>query len=170
MPLSMYEVTVPVFVRLLTGLSAVLDKAASFAAERKIKPAALITARLYPDMYSLDEQVRSACNFPIRSGARLSGLPIPTFDGKEATFDDLRARIAWTIAFITGIDRAKIDGTEAKEIVFPAGDSEKRMSGKDYVLTFAIPHFYFHVATAYDILRHNGVPLVKDDYIGPDPR
>lgn len=170
MPLSMYEATVPVYVRLLTALNDILDKAAAHAAANKIKPAALLNARLYPDMYSLDEQVRSACNFPIRNCARLSGTPIPTFDGKDASFDDLKARVAWTLAFVKGIDRAKIDGSEAKEIVFPTGDTERRLSGKDYSFGFAMPNFYFHLTTAYDILRHNGVPLVKDDFLGRDPR
>jgi hypothetical protein len=165
----MYQATVPVYARLLTALSTILDKGEAYAKAKKVDPAVLITSRLYPDMFSLAEQVRATCNYPVRSGARLAGLPIPTFDGKDATFDDLRARIAWTIAFITGIDRAKIDGTDEKEIVFPSGDTQRKMSGRDYILAFAMPHFYFHLTTAYDILRHNGVPLVKDDYIGPDP-
>ena len=114
--------------------------------------------------------MRATCNYSRTLGARFdAGLPIPTFDGRDATFDDLRARIAWTIAFIKGIDPAKIDGTDEKEIVFPSGDTQRKMSGKDYILTFAMPHFYFHLTTVYDILRHNGVPLVKDDYIGPEP-
>jgi len=163
----MYQATVPVYVRLLTLLSAILDKAAAHAAAKKIDPAVLLTARLYPDMWSLAEQVRAATNFPVRSSARFAGLPIPQFDGKDASFEDLKARIAWTIAFITGIDPAKIDGTEDKEIVFPSGDTQRKMSGKDYLLIFTLPNFYFHLTTAYDILRHNGVPIGKDDFMGP---
>ena len=166
MPLSMYQATVPVYVRRLTALSAILDKAAAYTAAKKVDPAVLITARLYPDMWSLADQVRAAANYPIRSVARTAGVPIPQFDGKDATFDDLKARLAWAIAFVKSVEPAKIEGTEEKEIVFPAGDTEVKMSARDYLLTFTLPHFYFHVTTAYDILRHNGVPLVKDDYMG----
>ena len=161
MPLSAYDATVPVYTRLLTLLTAILDKAAAHAAAKKVDPAVLITARLYPDMWSVAEQVRATCNYVVRGTARLAGVPIPTFDGKDATFDDLKARIAWAMAHIKGLDPKAFVGVEDRTIVFPSGDTERRMSGSDYLLTFSLPNFYFHLTTAYDILRHNGVPLVK---------
>ena len=93
---------------------------------------------------------------------------IPEYDGKDDTFDDLKARIAWAIAFIEGIDAAAIDGTEEKPITFPIGSQSRTLSGQQYLLNFSLPNFYFHVTTAYDILRHKGVPLGKLDFIGDD--
>ncbi len=168
MPLSTYQASVPVYVRMLKALGGVLDKAAAHAEASKIEPEELITARLFPDMWSLAEQVRAAASFPVRSSARLAGLPIPEYDGKDDTFDDLKARIAWAIAFIEGIDAAAIDGTEEKPITFPIGSQSRTLSGQQYLLNFSLPNFYFHVTTAYDILRHKGVPLGKLDFIGDD--
>jgi hypothetical protein len=117
-------------------------------------------------MWSVSEQVRAACNHATRGPARLTGTPPPAFDGKDATFEDLKARIAWAIAFAEGIPQSGFDGAEDREIVFPTGDEERRLTGRDYLLGFSMPNFYFHVTTAYDILRHNGVPLEKDDFVG----
>ena len=166
MPLSMYQATVPVYVRLLAALSSTLDKAAAHAAAKKVDPAVFITARLYPDMWSLAEQVRAATGHMVRGTSRLAGVPIPTFDGKEATFDDLKARIAWTTAHLKGLDEKALADAAEKTIVFPAGDKERRMSGADYLLVFSLPNVYFHLTTAYAILRHNGVPISKDDFTG----
>jgi hypothetical protein len=166
MPLTMYQASVPVYGRLLRNLAGILDKAAAHAAAKKIDPAILMSARLYPTMWSVAEQVRAACNHATRGPARLTGTPPPAFDGKDATFDDLKARIAWAIAFAEGIPESAFEGAEDREIVFPTGDTERRLSGRDYLLGFSMPNFYFHVTTAYDILRHNGVPLKKDDFIG----
>ena len=166
MPLSMYQATVPVYVRLLAALSSTLDKAAAHAAAKKVDPAVFITARLYPDMWSLAEQVRAATGHMVRGTSRLAGVPIPTFDGKEATFDDLKARIAWTTAHLKGLDEKALADAAEKTIVFPAGDAERRMSGADYLLVFSLPNVYFHLTTAYAILRHNGVPISKDDFTG----
>lgn len=166
MSLSAYDVTVPVYRRLLATLTATLDKAAAYAAEKKVDPAVLITARLYPDMWSVAEQVRATCNHAIRGTARLAGVPIPAFEGKDATFADLKARVAFTVAHLDGIDAKAMAEGDTRTIVFPAGDSERRMTGADYLLTFSLPNFYFHLTTVYDILRHNGVPLVKEDFIG----
>ena len=166
MPFSVYDATVPVYTRLLTFMATNLDKAAAYATAKKVDPAVLITARLYPDMWSVAEQVRATCSHVVRGTARLAGVPIPTFDGKDASFDDLKARIAWAIAHIKGLDPKAFAGVEDRTIVFPSGDTERRMSGSEYLLTFSLPNFYFHLTTVYDILRHNGVPLVKDDFMG----
>ena len=166
MPLSMYDASAPIFVRMLDHLSNVLDKAVAHAKTAKIDPAELLTARLFPDMWSLAEQVRAACNFPVRATGRLSGLAMPQFDAKDDSFAGLKERIASVIAFVKTADRASIDGTEQKEIVFPTGDTQRVMSGQDYLLKFALPNFYFHLTAAYAILRHKGVPLVKEDYLG----
>jgi hypothetical protein len=168
MAFTIYDASIPVYVRLLTALSANLDKAAAHAAERKIKPEALITARLYPDMFSLAEQVRAACNHAVRGGARLTGTAVPSFDGKDETFADLKARIDWALSFVTGLARDQFAGAEEREVVFPAGNAERRLSGRDYLLAFSMPNFMFHATTAYDILRHNGVPLHKANFLGSE--
>lgn len=166
MPLTIYQAAVPVYARLLRNLSGILDKAAADAADRKIDPAILIAARLYPDMWSLAGQVRAACNHATRGPARLAGIAPPAFDGKDSTFDELKARIAWAVAFVEGIPESAFDDAEDREIVFPAGDVQRKLTGRDYLLGFSMPNFYFHVTTAYDILRHNGVAVTKDDFVG----
>jgi hypothetical protein len=166
MSLSMYELSVPVFVRVLTHLSNILNKAEAHAKATSTDPAELLTFRLYPDMWSLAEQVRAACNFPVRASGRLSGSAMPQFDGKDDSFEALRQRIAFTLKFVESVPRAAFDGSENKEIIFPTGDTERRLSGQDYLFKFAMPNFYFHVTTAYDILRHKGVKLEKEDYLG----
>ena len=166
MSLSMYDASVPMFERMLTQLSNVLDKGVAHAKAAKIDSSELLTARLSPDMWSLAEQVRAACNFPVRATGRLSGLAMPQFDGLDDSFAGLKERIALVIKFVKTANRASIDGTEQKEIVFPTGDTQRVMSGQDYLLKFALPNFYFHLTAAYAILRHKGVPLVKEDYLG----
>lgn len=165
MPLTMYDACVPPYVRIMEALSGILDKAAAHAAEKKIEPAILITARLYPDMWSTAEQVRAVCNHGTRGPARLTGMQPPKYEGSDDGFDGLKARLAWAVAFTEGIAPAAFEGAESREIVFPAGDSERRLSGRDYLFGFSMPNFLFHATTAYDILRHNGVPLDKDDFI-----
>lgn len=164
--LSMYQASVPVYVRILSALSGTLDKAEAHARNQGYDPVVLLAARLYPDMWSLAEQVRAACNHATRGPARLTGTPPPSFEGRDESFGGLRERIAWAIAFAKGLKETAFDGAETRELIFPAGDAERRMSGRDYLLTFSMPNFYFHATTAYDILRHNGVPLEKDDFIG----
>jgi uncharacterized protein len=166
MPLSMYELSVPVFVRMLNHLSNILDKAEAHAKANSMNPAELLTFRFYPDMWTLAEQVRAACNFPVRAAGRLSGSAMPQFDGKDDSFESLRQRIAFTVKFVESVPRAAFEGSEAKEIVFPTGDTERRLSGQDYLFKFALPNFYFHLTTAYAILRHKGVKLEKRDYLG----
>lgn len=163
---SAYDATVPQYLRLLSALAGSLDKAATFAAEKKFDPSILVSSRLYPDMYSLAEQVRAACSHMVRGTSRLAGVPIPTFEGSDATLADLKARIVWVEDHLRGLDKAAFAGADEKEIVFPAGDKERRLTGAVYLVAFSLPNVYFHLTAAYAILRHNGVPLGKDDFMG----
>jgi hypothetical protein len=167
MPLSMYGASVPAFVRTLTALSNVLDKAAAHCAAKKIDPSVLLTARLYPDMFPLTRQVQVASDFAKNAVARLSGVEQPKFADEEKTFDELRARIAKTLDIVRSMKPQQIDGSEEKEITFPVAGQPTTFKGEAYLVGFALPNFYFHAATAYDILRHNGVELGKRDFMGP---
>ena len=166
MPLSIYQVSVPIFVQLLTSLSAVLDKGVAHAEAHKIEPSVLLTMRLYPDMYSLTRQVQQATSHPVRISAALTGTTPLELPNTETTFPELQARIAKTIVFIETIKPEQVDGCEEKNIHLKLGTREVDWKGMQYLLGFALPNFYFHVATAYDILRHNGVEIGKRDYIG----
>ncbi len=166
MPFSIYQATVPVYDRLLTTLIALIDKAAAHAAAARVDPSVYLTARLYPDMWSFTQQIRAVCNHAIRGTARLANVPIPTFEGADASFDDLKARVAHALAHVRSLNESAFADAPEREIVFPAGNEQIRLSGADYLLLFSLPNFYFHLTTAYDILRHNGVPLVKEDYMG----
>lgn len=167
MTLSMYQASVPVFKQMLGGLSGVLAKAEAHATARNITPAALLQARLYPDMFPLLRQVQVACDFAKSVSARIAGVEVPGFEDKEESFADLQARIAKTLAFLDGLSAAQIDGSEARQIVTQAGTpKEKIFSGQSYLLNYGLPHFFFHTTTAYAILRHSGVEIGKKDYIG----
>ena len=166
MPLSMYQASIPVFTRLLTALDAILDKAMAHAEAKKIIPDALLTARLYPDMFPFTQQVQLATDFAKGPASRLAGVEIPKYVDEEKTFPELKARIAKTIAYLKTIKPEQIDGSEEREITFSAGGNPMTLTGTSYLLGVATPNFYFHVATAYDILRHNGVELGKRDFIG----
>jgi hypothetical protein len=166
MTLSIAQASVPVYTRRLEALSKILDKASAYATARKIDPAALIQARLYPDMLPLARQVQIACGHAVRGSARLSGVEPISLDDKPGSFDDLKALIAKALAFVKGADTKKMEGAEARDITFPAGDKKMTLKGADYLLHFSMPHFYFHVTTAYDILRHNGLEIGKDDFMG----
>ena len=165
MPFSPYDVTLPVYRGLITTFEASLEKAAAFAAEKDFDLSVLLAARLYPNMYSLAEQVFAFTNHMVRGTARLAGVPVPKYEAAQATIEDIKARIAWTRAHLDGLDAGQFAGADEKTIVFPAGDSERRMTGSDYLLRFSLPNVYFHISMAYAILRHNGVPLVKDDFM-----
>jgi hypothetical protein len=167
MPISLYEFTVPVWVRLLTQFERTLDKAEAHAAEKKIDPPALITARLFPDMWNFARQVNAVANHATRGAARLAGIEPPSFDGRDETFADLKARVVWARQFVEGIDRAAIEAGAERQVTYPAGGTTRTTTGADYLLGFSLPNFYFHLTTAYDILRHNGVPLRKPDFTGP---
>ena len=166
MAISMYRASVPVFVQMLNALAGVLKKADAHAQAKKIDPAALLTARLYPDMFALIKQVQIACDFAKGCSARLAGAEIPKYDDTEASFADLDARIAKTVAFLGTLSAAKIDGSEDKPIALTIGKQALNFDGLTYLLNFTLPNFYFHLSTAYDILRHNGVELGKRDFMG----
>jgi len=166
MGISMYQASAPRFLAMLGNLSAILDKAQAYAEQKKLDPATLPACRLYPDMLSLARQVQVACDNAKGAVARLAGAENPRHEDVEKTLPELQARIARTMEFIRGFTAAQIDGSEEREIVLKLGKSEQRWRGMQYLLGFALPNFYFHVVTAYDILRHSGVELGKRDYIG----
>ena len=166
MSLSMYDASVPVITQMLASLSDVLAKAEAHALDHKIDPNALLQARLFPDMFPLTRQVQIACDFGKSIPSRLAGLDVPAYEDSEQTFADLQARIAKTLDFVESIKADKIDGSETREVVLKMRAGELRLKGLDYLLSHAYPNFYFHVTTAYNILRHNGVELGKKDFVG----
>ena len=166
MAISMYQASVPVFVKTLGNLSAILDKAASFAAGKKIDPSVLLAYRLAPDMLSLTRQVQIAADHAKRGPARLAGMEAPVYEDNEASFADLKARIDKTIAFVNTLKQGQIDGSETREITLKIGGNSQTLSGQAYLLHNALPNFFFHVTTAYAILRHCGVEVGKKDFIG----
>jgi hypothetical protein len=167
MAISMYAASVPVFKHILGTLSVVLDKAEAHATAKKIEPGALLQARLFPDMFTMRRQVLIATDFAKGTSARLAGVDIPKYEDSEQTFGELKARIAKTVAFISTLSASQIDGSEERDIRTQVGQETRHFKGQHYLLHYALPNFYFHVTTAYDILRHNGVELSKRDYIGP---
>ena len=167
MTVSLYTASVPVFKQLLGGLDDVLGKAQAHAIEKKIEPGALTQARLFPDMFPLSKQVQIACDFARGVTARLAGADVPSYEDKELTFDELRALIGKTLVFVAGFDEARFDGSAQREIVLrPGTPKEKRFSGDRYLLNYGLPQFFFHVTTAYALLRHNGIEIGKRDYMG----
>jgi len=166
MAISMYQASAPRFANTLNNLAAILDKADVHCVERKIDPGVLCGARLYPDMLPLTRQITIACDTAKGAVARLAGVEIPKHEDTETTFAELKARIAKTVAFIGTVKAAQVDGSEDKAIVLKLRAGEQSFKGLQYLLGFAWPNFYFHVTTAYGILRHNGVELGKRDYIG----
>ena len=169
MSLSMHEASVPVFVRALRNLSAILHKAASHAEARTIDPAVLLAARLYPDMLPLTRQVQIACDNAKGPAARLAGVDRPVHDDVETTFDELQQRITRTIAFLESIPAASFEGSGQRKIVLNLRGKDVEFVGAPYLLHFALPNFFFHVTTAYAILRHSGVEIGKADFIGGLP-
>ncbi len=167
MTISMYQASVPVFVRMLNNLSAILDKAAHHAAQRKIEPGVLLNTRLFPDMFPLLRQVQLAADFAKGTAARLAGAEVPKFADTEASFEDLKARIAKTIDFVKSFKPAQIDGSEERDITIPIAGQPHRFKGQAYLLHQAMPNFYFHATTTYAILRHCGVEVGKRDFLGP---
>ncbi len=166
MTISMYQASVPRFVNILGNLSAILDKAQAHVDAKKLDGATLTTYRLFPDMLPMTTQVLIACDAAKGVVARLAGVDIPVYEDTEKTLADLKARIAKTVAFIKSVTPAQIDGTEDKEIVIKRGDKETRYTGMQFLLGHAIPNFYFHVTTTYNILRHNGIEIGKRDFLG----
>ena len=166
MTISMYQASAPRFANTLKNLAAILDKAQAHAEARKIDPEVLTAARLYPDMFALARQIQTACDTAKGAVARLAGAEVPKHEDFEKTIPELKARIEKTLAFIGTFKPAQIDGTEDKDLTIKLGQREVKWKGMQYLLGFALPNFYFHAATAYDILRHNGVELAKRDFIG----
>jgi hypothetical protein len=166
MTLSMYQASIPGFVRMLNNLSVILDKAAAHAEAKKIDPTVFINARLAPDMLPLARQVQIATDGVKGCAARLAGIEVPSFPDTETSFPELKARIAKTVAFLQSVGAAKIDGSEARKVTLKLGGKDETFLGQPYLFDFVIPNFYFHVTTAYAILRHNGVEIGKGDYLG----
>jgi len=165
MSISMYEIAVPSFTKHLEALDAILDKAVADCEARKIEPDALLMARLYPDMYTFKKQVQSACDFAKLSVGRLAGLTPPVHDDSEKTFADLKTRIAETLAVLAAAKPEPMQAAADREITIKAGPRELKFTGREYLLHFALPNFYFHCATAYGILRHNGLEIGKRDFM-----
>ncbi len=166
MAVSIYQVSVPVFLKTLGNLAAILDKGAAYAAEKKVDPAVLLGYRLAPDMLNLTSQVQAAADHAKRAVARLAAVEPPAYEDKEASFADLKARVEKTVAFINSLQPAQFDGGETREIKMKAGGVDRTFSGQAYLLHNALPNFFFHATTAYDILRHCGVNIGKRDFIG----
>ena len=165
MTLSMYQASVPVFVRMLKNLSAILDKGLAHAEARKIAPNVLPATRLVADMFPLSKQVQIATDHAKGAVARLAGVEVPKYEDNEQTLEELKVRIARTIGFIESFKPAQIDGTEERDIAFTLGGRDLQFKGMDYLVGFALPNFYFHMVTAYNILRENGVDIGKRDYL-----
>lgn len=160
MPISMYQASVPSLVRAFEGLSAILKKGEEHGGDT------LVEARLAPDMLTLAGQVQRASDTAKGAIARLAGIENPPFPDDEKTLADLHGRIQKTVAFLQSVKPEQIDGTETRPISFKAGQNELKFTGESYLLSFVLPNFYFHITTAYDILRHKGVALSKRHYLG----
>ena len=166
MTLSMYQASVPVFIRILTNLKGILQKADAHAKAKKIDESALLGARLFPDMFVFTRQVQIACDFARGTGARLAGLEPPAYEETEQSFAELVSRIDRSLEYLRTLKPQQIDGSESREIVRPIRGEPKKFTGINYLLQFALPNFFFHVATAYAILRHSGIDIGKADFIG----
>jgi hypothetical protein len=166
MTMSMHTASVPVFQHMLRNLSHILDKGQASAEARKFDPSVLANARLAPDMLPFTKQIQIACDGAKNGVARIAGVEAPKFEDNETTFPELKARIEKTLDFLATVPQAKLQGTEDKEITFPVGrDKTRTMTGQAYLTTWVLPNFFFHVTTAYALLRHNGVDLGKADYL-----
>lgn len=166
MHISLFQASVPVLVRGLTQLNVLLGKAAAHAAAKKIYPAVLVNARLYPDMLPLARQVMIATDNAKGFAARIADREVPRYEDTETTFEELQARVDRTLKFLATIRAEDIDGREDKVVAFRLGPAEVTFNGRDYLTQFLLPNFFFHVSIAYAILRHNGVELGKRDYLG----
>jgi hypothetical protein len=167
MHISVHAVASTSAIRALRALDGILDKAVASAEARKIDPAVLLQSRLAPDMFPLVRQVQLVSDFAKGMVARLSGTENPRYEDSEASFADLKARLAKTLEFVRSVPAAAFEGAEDRDLVIPAGPRTLEFKGLAYLLGYAIPNLNFHLAAAYAILRHNGVDLGKADYIGP---
>jgi len=163
----MYTMSVPVFKQLLNSLSAILTKAEALTTEKKFEPTVLLDARLFPDMFPLIRQVQIATDFAKSVSARLAGVDVPAYDDNEQSFTELQGRIGKTLSFIESLTPDQFEGSETREIVLrPGTPKEKKMLGHTYLSNYGLPQFFFHVTTAYAILRHNGLEVGKGDFMG----
>ena len=167
MSISMYNASVPIFKQLLSALSDILAKAEAHVTDHKIPPDTLLHASLFPEMFNLTRQVQIASDFAKGVSARLAAIDVPVYEDNETSFHQLQARIAKTLAFISSIEPHQIEGSEELEIVTRSGTpKEKKFTGQNYLLHYGIPQFFFHVTTAYAILRNKGLEIGKRDYMG----
>ncbi len=166
MTLSMYQASIPVFIRVLGNLSKILDKGFAFAETKKIDPGVLINARLAPDMFPLSRQVQIATDGVKGCAARLAGIEVPSYLDNETTFPELQARIKKTVDFVNTVNPSQIDGSEERIVTLKVRNRELTFKGQPYLLHYVLPNLFFHTTTAYAILRHNGVEVGKLDYLG----
>jgi uncharacterized protein len=165
--MSFYAGTAPLFIHMLTALSAVLKKGQAYAEEKKIKPEVLLNARLHPTMFPLINQVQLACDFSGKACARLAHVDVPSTPDTEKTLGELRQRLANTVEYLKKFTPAQFEGGDTKEVTFPTGpDKTLTLKGQEFLNRFAFANFYFHAATAHGILRHNGVEIGKRDFLG----
>jgi len=166
MTISMYSASVPTFIRTLTNLAGILEKAQAHAETKKIKPEVLLNARLFPDMFALTRQVQIASDFAKGTVARLAGIEPPSYADTESSFAELIARVQKTVDFLKTLKADQIDGSENRDIVLKMHTGELKFKGEAYLTQFSLPNFYFHATTAYAILRHNGIEIGKMDFMG----
>ena len=167
MTISMYDASVPVFKQLLNSLSVILNKAESHVVDNKIDPNSLLQASLFPDMFNLTRQVQIATDFAKGVTARLAGIEVPSYEDNETSFQTLQTRLETTRRFIASVEPGKIDGSENREIITrPGTPKEKIFTGQHYLLHYGLPQFFFHITTAYAILRNKGIDIGKRDYMG----
>ena len=167
MAITLYAASVPVFKQMLSSLSDILHKSEEHRAEKNIEASALLQARLFPDMFALTRQVQIAADFARGSTSRLAGVEVPKYDDNEQTFADLHSLLAKPLAYLDSFTPEQINGQEDREIITrPGTPKERRFNGQDYLLSYGIPQFFFHVSTSYAILRHSGIAVGKRDYMG----
>jgi hypothetical protein len=166
MQISMYNLSVPVFDRSLGNLMNILDKAAAYATEKKIDDTVLTSMRIFPDMFPFTRQIFIAADFAKGASARLAGVELPKYDDTEKTFAELKARCQKTRDFLATLTPEQFEGSEQKLITIPIAGTPHEFVGLPYLTGFAMPNFYFHATTAYNLLRHAGVPLGKRDFVG----
>ncbi len=167
MSISMYAASVPVFKQMLGSLVVILEKADAYCTARGIDPAVLLQTRLFPDMLPLVRQVQIAGDFATGVAARLAGDEVPTYDDNEQSLEQLKERLQRILAFLESFDASRFEGSEQREILTrPGTPKERRFTGQDYLLTYGLPQFFFHVTTAYALLRHSGLEIGKRDYMG----
>ena len=166
MSLTMYQASIPVFIHMLGNLAKILDKAAAHAETKNIDPVIFINARLAPDMYSLNRQVQIATDMAKGCAARLAGIEVPSYADNESTFPELQARIAKTVSFLQSVSAEQINGSEERTVTLKMHGKEIGFLGQPYLLHYVLPNFYFHITTAYAILRHNGLEIGKMDFVG----